>query len=206
MNKQIALITLAGALLATSSAQALSIFVAPADQIVDPSATATTVELRMDFGTTRASGGQFLIDLEGPISIAGFTPSAFFNTIVSGGSNFSDTDLLPQDAEFQITMITPTTICTGGVVCPSLVTGQQVIGTLALNITGNLDLDLGRILLSEGDGFGGRGPSFAEDLTGNLLTIDYGNGQVSPVPLPASAWLFATGFGLVGFWRRRRAS
>jgi hypothetical protein len=198
------LLALTTALAFSSGAQALSIFVAPSDQAVEPTATTTSVELHLDFGTTFAAGGQILIDLEGPISIASFTPSAFFNSLIGGGSNFSSTDLLPPDAEFQITLITPTTVCPGGVVCPSLITGEQKIGDLNLNITGDLNQELGRILLSEGDGFGGRDRSWAEDLTGALLTIDYGNGTVSPIPLPATAWLFATGFGVAAYWRRRR--
>jgi hypothetical protein len=194
------------AMAATSAANALSIYTSPATELGDPGGT-VSVELYMDFGTTRAAGGQVLIDLTGPISFAtvGFTPSTFFNSIIGGGSSYGSTESLPADAEFQVTLITPTTICNGAA-CPSLITGLQKLGDLNFDLGSTLsDVNVGIIDLSEGDGFGGRGDSFAQDLTGADLNIDFIDGTIAAVPLPASALLFATGFGLVGFWRRRRS-
>ena len=108
----------------------------------------------------------------------------------------------PPDAEYEVTMISPTVACPpSGQACPSEITGMQTLGDLTLNLLG---LGTGIITLSEGTGFGQRGDSFAEDLTGADLVIDFTGGTIEVVPLPATAWLFATGFGLVGFWRRRR--
>jgi hypothetical protein len=41
-------------------------------------------------------------------------------------------------------------------------------------------------------------------IPGSMLTID---GDVSPVPIPATVWLFGTALvGLVGFGKRRKAA
>lgn len=193
------------AAMSASATQAESIYISPTDTPATPGGTAS-VGLFMDFGSTLAVGGQVLIDLQGPISISGFTPSAYFNTLLAGfATNYGSTGNLPVDAEFQVSISTPFTLC-GSVPCPSLITGQQKLGDLNFNVGAGLSaLDQGIITLSEGDGFGGRGQSFAVDLTGADINMVFTGGTISAVPIPATVWLFATGMGLAGFWRRRRA-
>jgi hypothetical protein len=158
----------------------------------------------MDFGSTLVVGGQILIDLTGPSSFASvtpFEPTVFFTSLAGGiATNFSPAGSKPSDAEFQISISAPFELC-GSTPCPSLITGLQKLGDLNFDVGG---VGLGVIDLSEGDVFGLRGESFAEDLTGADIAMAFMDGAITAVPLPTSAWLFATGMGLAGFWRRRR--
>lgn len=199
------------AALATSAAQPASISLSPANQGMAISAGIANVDLLIDFGTVRSTGGGLTLDISGPISFNSFSPSAFFDSfdvakttqdcfdlfgIVNGDPEVCDftgfgTDSKPPDTEFEIHLGTFNT--------PSPLTGMQSLGTITVNLT---DVGTGLIALAMSpDSF------FGPFLTvgGTAIPMTLTGASIGVVPLPATAWLFATGFGLVGFWRRRRA-
>jgi len=147
----------------------------------------------MDFTSVTTVGGGVILDITGPLSFNSFTPSTYFNGLNTAPGDDTDftgfgTSNKPGTAEWEIHLGSFAGL-----------TGLNKLGDLTLNLTGT---GLGGLVLSEspGDNYGG-----FVDLSANPLPVSFVGAQVNVVPLPATAWLFATGFGLVGFWRRRRA-
>lgn len=179
------------AALAATSANALSISALPAVQDVPAEDGFATIDIVMNF-EEQSIGGGIIIDLSGPISLVSFAPSAYFNTLNTSADDTDftgfGTDNKPGSAEFEIHL--------GNFAGFG---GNQVLGTLTVALgdigTGVIDLSLSPDLF-----YGGFFSLLAEEQTVTLndATIN------SVVPLPTTAWLFATGMGLVGFWRRRR--
>ena len=170
-----------------------SVYLSPASSSVDISAGTTTLELYMDFSGVTTQGGGVILDISGPLSFNSFTPSTYFNSLNTSPGDDTDftgfgTSKKPASAEWEIHF---------GAFAG--ITGMNKLGDLTLNLTG---VGLGGLTLSESPGtnYGG-----FVDLSANPQAVDLLGAQVNVVPLPATAWLFATGFGLVGFWRRRRA-
>lgn len=178
------------AMLAASSANALSISALPASQEVLATDGIATVDIVMDF-ESQSIGGGIIFDFSGPITFQSFTPSAYFNTL---NTTADDTDFTgfgttnkPASAEFEIHL---GSFAGFG--------GQQTLGTLtfAVNDIGTALID---ISISPDLFYGG-----FYDLLANPQDVTLNDAQIdSVVPLPATAWLFATGMGLVAFWRRR---
>lgn len=179
------------AVLAASSASALSISALPASQEVLATDGVATVDIVMDF-ETQSIGGGIIFDFSGPITFQSFTPSAYFQTL---NTTPDDTDFTgfgtnnkPASAEFEIHLASFAGIG-----------GQQTLGTLTFAVT-----DLGTAIIDisiSPDIYYGA----FYDLLANPQDVALNDAQIeSVVPLPATAWLFATGMGLVGLWRRRR--
>jgi len=186
---QAAVAVLAG--IAATSANALSISALPATQDVLATDGTATIDIVMNF-EEQSIGGGIIIDLSGPIAFVSFAPSAYFNTL---NTTNDDTDFTgfgtankPADTDFEIHLGN-----FGGL------GGNQVLGTLTVSLTdsgtGVIDLAISPDIF-----YGGFFSLLAEEqnVTLNDASIN------SVVPLPTTAWLFATGMGLVGFWRRRR--
>lgn len=191
MNRQIprVLATLT-ALLATSAAHALSISALPEMQNVFVTDGQVTVDIVMDF-EEQSIGGGIVLDFGGPIAFQSFAPSAFFRTLDTAAD---DTDFTgfgtnnkPADAEFEIHLGSFNGFG-----------GRQTLGTLTFAL---LDLGIGSVDvgLSPDTFYGG-----FFDLQANPQQVTLNSAQISSLPLPASAWLFATGMGIAGLRRRRR--
>lgn len=192
MNAKLNGLLVAAALLAASSAQALSISLTPASRDVSPG-QATTFDLVMDF-EAQSLGGGIIFDFSGPISFTGFTPSAYFNSLNTAAD---DTDFTgfgtttkPASAEFELHL--------GNF---AGISGQNVLGQLAFTTTGSgtgiIDLSI-----SPDNFYGG-----FFDFQGNEQTVALGDAQINAnaIPLPATAWLFLAGIGAAATRLRRRA-
>lgn len=180
------------ALLAASSANALSISATPATQDV-LSGNQATVTLSMSF-EAQTIGGGIILDFSGPISFVSFTPSAYFNSLNTDPATDADftgfgTGNKPATAEFEIHFGSFTG--TGG---------DNVLGTLTFNTAGT-GQGLVDLSASPGNFYGG-----FLDLNASPQTVTFNDAQINVVPLPATAWLFLAGLGAAATRVRRRRS
>lgn len=183
MNKHRALPCIVGiaAVLGMPAAEAASVSLLPASSTVPLSDGTGTLELFMDFTDDPTIGGGIDLALSGPISFNSFTPSAYFSTVPEAG--FTGYGAAAADADFEIHF--------GNFAGLS---GLNKLGDVRVNLLGT---GAGQVAININSAFG----DFYS--TGSIKQIVSLNGaQVNVVPLPATAWLFATGFGLVGGWRR----
>ena len=187
--KQVLLAT--AAMIAASSASALSISATPSSQSV-LSGTQVTVNLSMSF-EAQSIGGGIIFDFSGPISFVSFTPSAYFNSLNTDPSG--DTDFTgfggnnkPASAEFEVHL--------GSF---SGISGNNDLGTLTLLTTG-AGLGIVDLSVSPANFYGG-----FLDLVGTPQTVAFNDAQINVVPLPATAWLFLAGMGAAATRFRRRS-
>ncbi len=167
-----------------------SIGLTPGDQTVPLSAGTASMTLVMDFNGTSSGGGGLMLDLSGPISFGSFTPSDFFNglnTDPGGDGDFTGygTTNKPDSAEYEIHFGS-----FGGV------TGLHDLGLLTFNLS---DTGTGVVDLSINPSYAG----FAD--FSPATTLELTDATIQVVPLPATAWLLATGFALAGLRLRRRS-
>ncbi|GMW07378.1 MAG: VPLPA-CTERM sorting domain-containing protein [Gammaproteobacteria bacterium] len=178
------------ALCAGASAQAASVYLSPAT--VTPVGVGTVpafFTVMLDLEGVTAQGGGFELDFSGVFSYTTFIPSDFFNdlnTDSSGDTDFTGYGNPPGDAELEIYLGSFAGI-----------TGLNSLGTIqVLQAAGAV----GDIVLSASPS--NRWGGFVGLDTAPIAGFTYDGATV--VPLPATAWLLATGFGLASFWRRRR--
>jgi hypothetical protein len=167
------------------TAQAASVFLSPADQVVPPGTGNVTLELFMDFTGSPTVGGGIDLDLSGPISLVSFAPSSFFTNTADPAFSGFGTD--KADADFEIHF--------GSF---SGLSGQNKLGDLTLSFVG---IGVGNVSLAINSFYG----DFISTL-GAVQQVTLTGAQVSSVPLPAGAWLLLTGVGALVGRRLRRAA
>jgi hypothetical protein len=191
-------IALSAGLLLAGTSQAASLYLSPSS--ISPTGVGivpATADVILDLTGVTSQGGGVELDFSGVVSFTAFTPSAFFNsknTDDTGTTDFTGYGDPPGAAELEIFI--------GDF---AGITGVNSLGTLFFNVAAGSP---GAIALAASPS--NRWGTFV-DLNGNPIAgFAFGNIAGKPgvgaevVPLPATAWLFATGMGLAGFWRRRR--
>lgn len=174
---------------AGAPAQANSVYLTPANQVVDLAAGSTLLTLWMDFSEATLGGG---IDIEvtGPLEFTAFTPSAAFSgfdPFFSGhgktsGAFATSKDYLVYWGDFLG------------------LSGKEELGTVELGLTGP---GVGAVALSINADAGAfiSATDFSSELSVDLVGAAI---EVTAVPLPAALWMLAGGLGLLT-WLRRRA-
>jgi hypothetical protein len=178
----------AALLLLASAGQAASLYLTPAT--VQPAQFPSTpvffnVVLDLDGIVSQGGGAEF--DFSGVIGYTAFSPSQEFNDIASNGfGGFEDPSLSGSGAELEIWIGEFSGIT--GVIQLGMITALQQTGAPgAITVTASPSTRWDTFL----------------DLNGSPIpNFTYSGATV--VPLPATAWLLATGFGIAGIWRRRR--
>jgi hypothetical protein len=175
----------AAVLLFAAGGQAASLYLTPAT--VQPAQIPSTpvffnVVLDLDGIVSQGGGAEF--DFSGVIGFTAFSPSSEFDDIASNG--FAGHGAAPSGAELEIWVGDLDGIT--GVIQLGMITALQQPGAPgAITVTASPSTRWDTFLDLSGDPI----PGFT-----------YSGATV--VPLPATAWLFATGFGIAGIWRRRR--
>lgn len=186
--------TLAAAVMAVAAlqttAQAASIELSPAEATVPLSAGTVAFDLMMDFGTAEPTlGGGIDIDLQGPITLAGFTPSAWFTSASGPDQAFSGHGSALADADYEVHI--------GHF---NGLSGRHSLGTLQLNL---LSSGLAGVKLATnsiwGEFYGINSQPQAVQFKGASI-------QVTAVPEPATLamWLLGGGMLAAGGALRRR--
>lgn len=191
MKKSMASLAGAGvlAVLASTNALGATIYATPAEQSVSLIDGTAVFELFMDFTDEATLGGSIDLDFSGPISFNSFVPSAWFNTVPEAVYTGFETERADGDLMIRF-----------GRNPPGL-SGVNSLGTVTVNLLGEgagiLDININSIF----------GP-FVSASTFDVMEVELHGAQldiVSPVPLPAAAWLLLSGLGALGVVRRRAA-
>ena len=171
-----------------SAAEAAAAYMGPDSQagIYDPEVASTvSFELWMDFTNEPTIGGGIDLDLQGPISMAEFTPSSYFTD--TADPSFTGHGTENADNDYQIHF--------GNFAGLS---GVNKLGDITVNLLGS---GLGSISLAINTFYGG---FFGTDfLSIDVDVSDEAAITASAVPAPAGVWLLLT--GLAGLVTRRFA-
>ena len=193
-----AAIAVTGLLLASQS-QSASLYLTP--DLITPSLVPTVANINvfLDLEGVTAQGGGAEFTFSGVLSYVQFLPSAAFNDLNTDENDPNDPN---DDTDNPFT---------GYGDAPGAAQLEIYVGDFA-GITGLILL--GNILVNQAAGEPGQISVAASpsDRWGGFINLSgqpiagftYNGTTVGEVPLPATAWLFATGFGLASFWRRRR--
>ena len=186
LKSLLAVAMLAG--LSMSAAEAAAVYMEPDSQagIYDPEVPSTvSFELWMDFTNEPTIGGGIDLDLQGPISMAEFTPSSYFTD--TADPSFTGHGTENADNDYQIHF--------GNFAGLS---GVNKLGDITVNLLGS---GLGNISLANNTFYGG---FFGTDfLSIDVDVSDEAAITASAVPAPAGVWLLLT--GLAGLVTRRFA-
>ncbi len=186
LKSLLAVAMLAG--LSMSAAEAAAVYMEPDSQagIYDPEVPSTvSFELWMDFTNEPTIGGGIDLDLQGPISMAEFTPSSYFTD--TADPSFTGHGTENADNDYQIHF--------GNFAGLS---GVNKLGDITVNLLGS---GLGSISLAINTFYGG---FFGTDfLSIDVDVSDEAAITASAVPAPAGVWLLLT--GLAGLVTRRFA-
>jgi hypothetical protein len=186
LKSLLAVAMLAG--LSMSAAEAAAVYMEPDSQagIYDPEVPSTvSFELWMDFTNEPTIGGGIDLDLQGPISMAEFTPSSYFTD--TADPSFTGHGTENADNDYQIHF--------GNFAGLS---GVNKLGDITVNLLGS---GLGSISLAINTFYGGFfGTNF---LSIDVDVSDEAAITASAVPAPAGVWLLLT--GLAGLVTRRFA-
>ncbi len=176
----------AAAILAGSTVNAASI----GFDTATTSADTRTAQFSIILDTTGVSsgGGGAQLAFSGAISFVSFAPSAYFSTFDTDPSSTLDFSGAIDPAgpnPFEIFLAS----------FSAQITGLNSLGTITVNIAGP-----GQIDMIQSPIYG----TFVDFTTGDPLPgFTFGSLTATAVPLPAAAWLFATGMGFIG-WRHSR--
>ena len=186
LKSLLAVAMLAG--LSMSAAEAAAVYMEPDSQagIYDPEVPSTvSFELWMDFTNEPTIGGGIDLDLQGPISMAEFTPSSYFTD--TADPSFTGHGTENADNDYQIHF--------GNFAGLS---GVNKLCDITVNLLGS---GLGSISLAINTFYGG---FFGTDfLSIDVDVSDEAAITASAVPAPAGVWLLLT--GLAGLVTRRFA-
>ncbi len=168
-------------------AQAATISVLPPTVTPTWPADATAdLEIVIDFTGEPTVGGGIGLTAAGPISIAGFTPSAFFSGLDPAFTGFGFGGAIPA-ADFEIHF--------GDFLG---ISSAESLGFLTVNLAG---AGLAGVSVADNTVWGGWPGTVAGPVTVSFNSAEF---LIQPVPLPAAAWLFASALGMVAGLRRRR--
>ncbi len=147
------------------------------------------IDLFLDLTGVTTSGGGFELIFSGGASFVSFTPSAYFNTFdtdPNSSGDFSGFGDPPGGSPFELYLaaFNPT----GG--------GNNSLGTLQIQMQTPGSIQM---VASPGTRWG----EFIDANGAPIPNFGYSTLTGTAVPLPAAAWLFATGMGFVG-WRHSR--
>jgi hypothetical protein len=193
------LIAAAAALIA-GNGQAASFYITPSSIAPSVLPTIVNLSLYLDLENVLSQGGGVELTFSGVLTNSAFLPSAQFdslNTIPDGPDADSDPDDSPYTGYGPPVNQASTADLEIYIGAEAGITGLILLGNiLAPQMSGAP----GAVSVVPSSSFGGfitMGGQPIENFTYNGVTV-------GAVPLPATAWLAATGFGLAGFWRRRR--
>lgn len=182
---------LSALLLSAGLVQAASVSISPDDSTVNLAAGTTVLDIILDFTGEPTIGGSIDIDVGGPVSIAGFAPSAFFQNLIDTeptfnwhGTTGADNDYLIRAGSFDG------------------LEGLQTLGQITLNLLG---LGTGNLGLAHNSAWEGFFTAVGEGSldTPSLMNVTLNGATINVVPVPAAAWLFGSALGLLLGVRRR---
>ena len=166
---------------------AASIFISPASTMLDVSVGTAVVDLLMDFGVNESTvGGGLDLDVSGPATLVGFTPSAYFSGTADPAFSGHGTERADNDLEIHFGNFNG-------------MSGQHTLGTLTFtfNTPGTTTMVLG-INSFWGGFYSVAAQPMDVALAGAQLTV-------TAVPEPQTVALMLLGLGLVGRLAPRRA-
>ena len=166
-------------------AQSASVFISPANSIVNLSDGTATLELFMDFSGNPTIGGGVDFAVTGAGTLTEFTPSEWFNTVPDEFFSGFRFDRPPADGDLEVHF-------------------GSFFGLSGLNKVGDLTISLQSIgdisvAISINSFFGDFFPTTGLD----PLQVDLIGANLTVVPVPAAVWLFLSGLGLLAGFRRR---
>ncbi len=185
---------LSAALLIGGLAHSASVSVTPASSVVNLAAGTTVLDIILDFTGEPTVGGTIDIAVSGPISIAGFAPSTFFQGLITAEPAFNFHGTAGADNDYLI-----------GVGSAAGFDGVQTLGQITLNL---LNLGIGNLSLAHHSAGGGFVTAVAEgsSISPQPINATLTGATVNIVPIPASALLFGSALGLLLGVRRRLTS
>jgi hypothetical protein len=179
-------------LLSFSSAHALSVDLLPSNSTVILDDGQVTLELFADFTDDPTVGGSIDLTFGGPISFAGFAPTAYYDSLDPSFTGFGTSDvtgLFAADGDFLI-VFGDFAGTTGG-----------KLGDLTFNLLGE---GQGTIALANNSQAG----PFASATTfqEQAVALNGASFEIAVIPVPASVWLFGSALSLLAGVRRRLAA
>lgn len=196
MTKYLAGIALS---LAVSAANAASITLRPESLFVAPEST-LSLDLLVDFGTPGTTGGATDITFDSRVlSFSSFVFDPAFGPL--------DSDFIPPNRDTFFDKLiydknTAPNLLTIGFGNFAGIEGAFTAGRLQFSVAKNVQ-NQQRIDLSIADSAKWFG---FFDFSGHVMPVNYTGATVTAVPLPSSAWLFATGLAMLGMLRLRRGA
>lgn len=177
----------AAIMLFASAGQAASLYLTPGSiaPVAFPS-TPSFFNVVLDLENVISQGGGAEFDFSGVIGFTAFSASQEFDDLIQAGFSGYNTSNVPSGAELEI-WVGDFSGITGVIQLGMITTLVQPGAPGAISVTASPSTRYDTFLDMNGDPI----PGFT-----------YSGATV--VPLPATAWLFATGFGIAGIWRRRR--
>ena len=175
-------------------AQSASVYLSVDSLTIGVSEGTATLEMFMDFTGTPTLGGGVDVIISGPASYADFIPSAWLQT--DADPFFSGVNLFALNSPASSVMV-----AFGSFVGLS---GLNKVGDLVLNLNGvgqvSINLAINNASVSPIENFIG--------LALNELPVALNPGfedgiTLQVVPVPAAVWLFLSGLGVLGVYRRR---
>ena len=190
-RKSIITIVLIACTLALPTVQAASVFITPALQSVPSTDGTATLELFMDFTGDPTIGGGIDLVFSGPISLASFTPSAYFDARDPFFTGFS-LDPVAEPGGLADTL--------GGIEIHfgdfGGIDGSNKLGDLTINLLGS---GLADIAMNINTTFG---DFFDTGSNPQVVSLNGANITISAVPVPAAIWFLASALGLLGGFGR----
>lgn len=169
-----------------TSVQALSIDFEPESSVVNIADGQVTVELFADFTADATVGGGIDLFFSGPIALASFTPSDYFNTLDPVFSGFGEDSAagFPAAGDFLVAIGSFAGL-TGG-----------KLGDLTFELIGAGTATISTANNIPAGGFFSAG-SFTEQ------SVAFNGATIEVVPVPAAAWLLGSALVALGGMRRR---
>lgn len=173
-----------------SAADAASVYLSPAQQVVSPSFTGPlSFDLFMDFaGTESTVGGGVDISLDSRLSLIQFSPSGYFSAVADPAFSGSGTQFADGAYEVHFGSFNG-------------LSGLNNLGTLTVSVLQSLQNSPANVDLAINNHWGNFYSAINFQPQDVILT-----GAVVAVPEPDMLWLLLGGLGVLGLVRRRYGS